>query len=338
VFETFAQIDATVSVVMGVHQSIGMKGIVLFGSTEQKKALSTGSRAGRKLRIRRLTEPNAGSDAYNIESARVREATVSWQVERREALHRNAGKGSVFVTFARTEIDGATVTPPSSSRRGWRVSRPGRATTRWACAVTTCARSISRTSGFLPKTCSANRGEGFRIAMHILNNGRLSLGTGSVGAAEWLLDEAIDHVNSRRQFVDPLPTSSSFRTRSAGWCRTSSGSSRWHTSRPGFVDKGVPDYSIESAICKVARYRVPLVPGEPRAAAEGRRGLHAGPAVRKGACATSGNLPDLRRRNARRCPARVHRLLTGMKPLSDRLVRLAKINFTDPIHLARGAG
>ena len=35
VFETFAQIDGTLSVVMGVHQSIGMKGIVLFGSDEQ---------------------------------------------------------------------------------------------------------------------------------------------------------------------------------------------------------------------------------------------------------------------------------------------------------------
>ena len=37
VFEEVAQVDATLSVVLGVHQSIGMKGIVLFGSDEQKE-------------------------------------------------------------------------------------------------------------------------------------------------------------------------------------------------------------------------------------------------------------------------------------------------------------
>jgi alkylation response protein AidB-like acyl-CoA dehydrogenase len=47
-------------------------------------------------------------------------------------------------------------------------------------------------------------GEGFRIAMHILNNGRLSLGTGSVGGAKAVLDLAIEHVKRRRQFDRPL--------------------------------------------------------------------------------------------------------------------------------------
>ena len=74
VFETFAQIDATVSVVMGVHQSIGMKGIVLFGSDEQKERFLPDLAAGRKLAGFALTEPNAGSDAYNIESRAVRAA------------------------------------------------------------------------------------------------------------------------------------------------------------------------------------------------------------------------------------------------------------------------
>ena len=56
VFETFAQIDGTLSVVMGVHQSIGMKGIVLFGSDEQKERflpdLASGPQA-RRLRADR---------------------------------------------------------------------------------------------------------------------------------------------------------------------------------------------------------------------------------------------------------------------------------------------
>ena len=94
-------------------------------------------------------------------------------------------------------------------------------------------------------------GEGFRIAMAMLNNGRIGLGTGSVGGAKGLLDKAIEHVKERRQFDRRWPTSNSSRRRSAGWSPTCSGWSRLlpHT---GLVDKGVPDYSLESAICKVA--------------------------------------------------------------------------------------
>jgi len=47
-------------------------------------------------------------------------------------------------------------------------------------------------------------GEGFRIAMQILNNGRIGLGTGSVGATKKLLDMSIEHVKERRQFGQPL--------------------------------------------------------------------------------------------------------------------------------------
>ena len=55
-----------------------------------------------------------------------------------------------------------------------------------------------------PENVLGEPGEGFRIAMQILNNGRLSLGTGSVGASKWLLDRIIKHVKERRQFGKPL--------------------------------------------------------------------------------------------------------------------------------------
>ena len=47
-------------------------------------------------------------------------------------------------------------------------------------------------------------GEGFKIAMQILNSGRIGLGTGSVGATKKLIELSIDHVKERRQFDQPL--------------------------------------------------------------------------------------------------------------------------------------
>ena len=65
--------------------------------------------------------------------------------------------------------------------------------------------------------------------MAILNNGRIGLGTGSVGGGKALLDLSLEHVRERRQFGSALADLELVRRRSAGWSRTSSGSSRCAT-------------------------------------------------------------------------------------------------------------
>ena len=67
VFEAFAGSTLTLSIVLGVHQSIGFKGIDLFGPEEQKERFLPDLGAGLKLAGFALTEPNAGSDANHIE-------------------------------------------------------------------------------------------------------------------------------------------------------------------------------------------------------------------------------------------------------------------------------
>jgi acyl-CoA dehydrogenase family protein 9 len=57
VFETVGQIDATLAIVLGVHQSIGFKGISLFGTDEQKERFLPDLAVGRTLAACALTEP-----------------------------------------------------------------------------------------------------------------------------------------------------------------------------------------------------------------------------------------------------------------------------------------
>ena len=106
VFETIAQTDASLSVVLGVHQSIGYKGIALFGSDEQKARLLPDLAAGRRLAGFALTEPEAGSDAYNLQSRAVRQPDGSWRLNGEKRWIGNGSKGSVLVTFARAEVGG----------------------------------------------------------------------------------------------------------------------------------------------------------------------------------------------------------------------------------------
>src|SRR5215204_5303237 len=106
VFETVGQIDATLAIVLGVHQSIGFKGISLFGTDEQKERFLPDLASGRKLAAFALTEPEAGSDAYHLRSRAVRQGDGSWVLNGEKRYIGNGSRGSVFVTFARTEVDG----------------------------------------------------------------------------------------------------------------------------------------------------------------------------------------------------------------------------------------
>ena len=95
VFETFAQIDGTLSIILGVHQSIGYKGIVLFGSDEQKERFLPELATGRKLAGFALTEPQAGSDAYNLSSRAVLQPDGSWVLNGEKRYIGNGSKGDV---------------------------------------------------------------------------------------------------------------------------------------------------------------------------------------------------------------------------------------------------
>ena len=93
VSEVFAQIDATLSVVMGVHQSIGMKGIVLFGTDEQKARFLPDLASGPQAR--RLRPDRAGGRLGRARHRVARRAAGRRLLgaERREALHRQRLEG-----------------------------------------------------------------------------------------------------------------------------------------------------------------------------------------------------------------------------------------------------
>jgi acyl-CoA dehydrogenase family protein 9 len=251
VSEEFAQIDATLSVIMGVHQSIGMKGIVIYGSDEQKERLLPDLCSGRKLAGFALTEPGAGSDAYNLESRAVLQPDGAWVLNGEKRYIGNGSK-DVLVTFARTEIDGKERHTAFILEKGMEGFEAGHRYDTMGLRGNDLRQLHFNDVRIPPENVLGEPGEGFRMAMHILNNGRLSLGTGAVGASKRILDGIIEHVRERRQFGMPLAdfelvqdkigwmVSYTFAIESAAYLTT------------GLVEAGVPDYSLESAICKVA--------------------------------------------------------------------------------------
>jgi acyl-CoA dehydrogenase family member 9 len=252
VSEEFAQIDATLSVVMGVHQSIGMKGIVLHGSDEQKSRLLPDLATGKKLAAFALTERNAGSDAHSIESRAVRQPDGSWKLNGEKRYIGNGSKASTLVTFARAEVNGEDRHIALIVEKGMKGFEVGDRFDTMGLRGNDLRTLRFNDVRIPPENVLGEPGEGFRIAMSILNNGRLSLGTGSVGASKWLLDNIIRHVRERRQFGMPLAEFELVQEKIGWMVSFTFGLESMAYLTTGLVDAGVPDYSLESAMCKVA--------------------------------------------------------------------------------------
>jgi acyl-CoA dehydrogenase family protein 9 len=327
VFETFAAIDATLSVVMGVHQSIGMKGIVLFGSDEQKERFLPDLAAGSKLAGFALTEPAAGSDAYNVRSRAVKQGDGSWLLNGEKRYIGNGGQGDVFVTFARAEVDGKDRHIALILEKGMKGFEVGERYDTMGLRGNDLRRLYFKDVRVPPENVLGEAGEGFHIAMHVLNNGRLSLGTGSVGATKYLLDEAIEHAKERRQFDRPLAEFELVQDKIAWMVSYLFGLESMTYLTCGMVDNGVPDYSLESAICKVSGTEFLWYAANRVLQLKGGEGYMRTEPYEK-------VLRDIRIFpifEGANDVMRAFIALTGMKPLGEKLSELGSLELGDPI-------
>ena len=245
--EEFGGYDASLSVVMGVHQSIGMKPIHLFGSDDQKARFLPDLTAGRKLAGFALTEPGAGSDIRAISSYAQRQADGSWVLNGEKRWIGNGGKDVVCV-FARTD-HGPVALIVEKGMPGFEA--PDRYDT-LGLRGNDLRRLTFRDVRVPKENMLGEPDDGLRIAMHTLNNGRMSLGTGVVGATKRLIRLAVEHTTTRSQFGRQLAEFELVEDKIAWMTSYLYGFESMAYLTTGLVDAGVPDYSIESAMAKIA--------------------------------------------------------------------------------------
>ncbi|MGH9230517.1 MAG: acyl-CoA dehydrogenase family protein [Acidimicrobiales bacterium] len=249
VFDAIGQIDATLAVVLGVHQSIGYKGIHLYGTDEQRARFLPDLAAGRTLAAYALTEPNAGSDAYHLDSRARPQPDGSYRLDGVKRYIGNGSRAGLLTVFARTDTGAHVALLVESRMEGFEVGERH--------ATMGLAGNDLRTLRFRDVHVPAanvlgEEGDGFRIATGILNNGRMSLGAGTNGSVRRLIDLTVDHVQDRHQFGQPLAEFELVQHK-IGWMASYLyGMEAMGYLATGLVDRGVDDYRIESAMLKVA--------------------------------------------------------------------------------------
>ncbi|HEY2633855.1 MAG TPA: acyl-CoA dehydrogenase family protein [Steroidobacteraceae bacterium] len=242
--------DSSVSLTIGAHSSIGMKGILLFGTAEQKARYLPKLASGEMIAAFCLTESGAGSDAASIRTQAVKSADGSWILNGEKIWITNGGIADLYTVFARTSSAAGKITA-FVVEAAW----PGVSHGRHEDKMGIRASSTTAVSFADVRVPAANvldtEGKGFKVAMAILNNGRTGLGGGAVGGMKALIAHATQQAQSRKQFDTPIAQFGLVREKIAQMtidCFAAE-SVVWMVAR--YIDSGDEDYSVEAAMSKV---------------------------------------------------------------------------------------
>jgi acyl-CoA dehydrogenase family protein 9 len=252
VVQEVAALDSSIAVTLGAHQSIGLKGLLLFGTTEQKKKYLPRLATGETIAAFALTEPGAGSDAAAIQT-RAEPTAGGYILNGSKIWITNGGYADLFTVFARTSPADEGAKPritaflvarsqgvkngPNEHKLGIR----GSSTT-----------EVYFEDVYVPTSnVLGEPGRGFKVAMEVLNSGRIGLASGCVGACKRLIKMAVDRVQERKAFGRSIGEFGLIKDKIAAMMADTFALESMTYMTTGLVDKAVTDYSVESAICKV---------------------------------------------------------------------------------------
>jgi len=256
VTEEIGTTDASIGILVGGHQSIGMKGLILFGTDEQKKTWLPRLATGEMIAAFALTEPEAGSDAASIKTTAVfDEAKNEFVLNGTKHWISNGGFAEFFTVFAKdvklpakdehrkitafvvTKDLGGVVPGKEEKKLGLRGS-----------STTPIELTNVRVPAF---NVLGERGGGFKIAVEILNTGRTSLGAGCIGGSKAMIRQAALHATQRKQFGSAISEFEMIREKFARMTVSTYALESMVYLTAGLIDRGLPDYSLEGACCKV---------------------------------------------------------------------------------------
>jgi acyl-CoA dehydrogenase len=186
---------------IGTNVGIGSQGLVMFGRDDQKRHWLPRLASGEAIASFCLTEPGAGSDAASLRSTAIHKGD-HYVVNGTKRYITNANKASVFTLMARTDpsnkgAGGISAFFVPSNLKGITIGKPERKMGQQGAHI--C--DVVFEDCHVPADCLLGQeGQGFRVAMQVLDRGRIHIGAVCVGVAERLIRDAAKYALEREQF------------------------------------------------------------------------------------------------------------------------------------------
>jgi len=218
------------SVAISAHTGIGTLPILYYGSEEQKQEYIPKLASGEWLGCYCLTEPSAGSDANSGKTKAVLEGD-QWNINGQKMWITNGGFADVFTVFAKIDDDknlsafivekgaeGLSLNPEEK-----KMGIKGSST-----------RQVFFNDVKVAKNKQlSDRENGFKIALNILNVGRIKLAAATLGASKDVVTHAIHYANERNQFGRPI--------------------SKYGAIKYKIGEMGIRTYALESAVYRISQ-------------------------------------------------------------------------------------
>ena len=191
--------------VIGTNVGIGSQGLVMYGSEAQKREWLPRIASGEIITSFCLTEAEAGSDSAAVRT-RARLDGEHYVLDGAKRYITNADKASLFTVMARTDPD----TPGAKGVSAFLVPAdlPGLAIGKPEHKMGQQGAHVCDVTFDGVRVPAANRlgteGEGFKLAMRVLDRGRLHIAAVCTGIAERLIADGVAYAKERKQFGQPL--------------------------------------------------------------------------------------------------------------------------------------
>src|SRR5437762_11039507 len=185
----------------GTNVGIGSQGLVMFGTQAQKAQWLPGIASGEIVTSFALTEPEAGSDSAAVQTRAVRDGDA-YVLNGSKRFITNANKAQLFTVMARTDPQkkggsGVSAFLVPRDLPGLSVGKPEKKMGQQGVHISDVIFDNVRVPA---ENRLGAEGEGFKVAMQVLDRGRLHISSVCVGVAERLIADCVAYASERKQF------------------------------------------------------------------------------------------------------------------------------------------
>ena len=250
-----AEADGATAILSGGHSTIGIKALLLAGTEEQKQKYLPQLATGELKAAFALSEPGAGSDAQSLKcTAKLSDDGKHYVVNGDKLWITNGGFADLVTLFVRTPDHPREDGRPSIScllvERGMGFES-GKEEEKLGIRGSSTVPLLFEDVKVPVENLVGEAGDGFRLALEILNSGRTNLASNCLGASRLILREAARYTSERQQFGKPIGEFQLIQEKLARCAQDVHALECMVFLTTGLADRHGVDLALESALCKV---------------------------------------------------------------------------------------
>jgi acyl-CoA dehydrogenase len=190
---------------IGTNVGIGSQALVMFGTEAQKRKYLPGIASGALTASFCLTEPEAGSDSASVQTRAIRDGD-HYVLNGVKRFITNADRADLFTVMARTDpaqpgARGVSAFVVERNLPGLSVGRPEKKMGQQGAKICDVIFDNVRVPA---ENRIGAEGQGFKVAMQVLDRGRIHIASVCVGVAERLIADSVAYATERKQFGQPI--------------------------------------------------------------------------------------------------------------------------------------